>query len=237
MKYIQRYLQDCNNKELQLLEDCNAAKSNTPKTGLALSFWLKRKADTQTILQYAKVYKETTEPQSRADALYAFSHCPYPDNPQPIIEDTTSTCETLRNIAWQVLKNIRHPKVRDFVLNNLEDNNKILISILIKNYLPQDKKLLEKLIKQIPIDLMNKTGWHRVHLDVLAMSNNGVKAPASLLQHIYETTFCSCCRENALRQMVKRRIASTDMLKECLLDSNDDIRIYSEKLLKNRQKK
>lgn len=236
---IQRYLQVSNDDELRWDGACSNPPSdepNKPKTGLALSFWLERKADMQTILQYAKAYIDTTEPQSRADALYAFCRCPYPDDPQPIIEDTVSNCEELRNIAWEALENIRHPKVRDFALNHLKDNNGNAVIILIKNYLPKDERLLEKLIKQIPVDYMNKTGWHRIHLDVLAMTDNGIKAPTSLLKHIYHTTFCSVCREYALRQMVKRRIASVDTLKECLLDSNQDIRIYAEKLLKKRRK-
>ncbi|MEG1241614.1 MAG: hypothetical protein RSD32_01540, partial [Oscillospiraceae bacterium] len=127
--------------------------------------------------------------------------------------------------------------VREYALNHLEDNNRSVVSIFIKNYLPQDEALLEKVVKQIPIDFTGETGWHSVHLDVLNMVDDKAKAPGSLLQHIYQTTFCSCCRENALRQMVKRRIASTDILRECLLDSNADIRIYAEKLLKSREKR
>ena len=63
-----------------------------------------------------------------------------------------------------------------------------------------------------------------------------MRKPA-LLWHIYETTYCSCCREYALLQMGKRRLLSAEILEECLLDSNDDIRKYAAKCLTRRHRK
>lgn len=96
-------------------------------------------------------------------------------------------------------------------------------------------KELEELVKTVSVDRNEKTDWHNLYLDILRMADRGMKIPRSVFEHIYENSYCSCCRENALRQMGKRRMLTDEILQECLLDSNEDIREYAKMRLKRRK--
>ncbi len=69
---------------------------------------------------------------------------------------------------------------------------------------------------------------------VLRMSERGGTEhfPRELLPYIYEHTLCSCCRFSALKEMSHRRMATEEILKECLYDSYEDIRKFAESKLK-----
>lgn len=212
------------------------APPQKPKAGRALSVYLKYRADAETIRRYAKQYEAEKDLKVRADALRAFCCCPYPDDPRPILADAMSSCEELKHAAWEALGSIRHPLVREFALNHPETDQENALGILIRNYLPRDAQRLEKIVRELSVDQADKTGWHGVYLAVLAMSEDGATAPAQVLRQIYQASLCACCREYALRQMVKRRIAENDILEECLLDCNENTRRYAAQVLRRRER-
>ena len=232
---IRKYLSVMDAYEKACEERGRSRNQNTTRKGVALSVWLKRRADKETIFKYVQTYLEQCNPEDRADALIAFSRCPYPENPLPIIEDASSNCEALSKAAWLVLGNIRHPMVRKFVLENLQNHREEALPVFITNYQDEDAKKLVEYIKAIPVDYGDSTGWHGIHLDVLEMVDNGQKAPAELLRYIYETNYCSCCREYTLKQMGKRRMLTDDILQECLLDCNSEIRVYAKSFLRRKK--
>lgn len=212
--------------------------SNTlKKKGIALSRWLALKANKETVLQYAYNYLAQDDLEKRAEALEAFCWCPYPEDPSPIIEDTESECEKLQDAAWRALGKIRHPHVREFAFSKIDSDLVNVLPLFVKNYLSKDADLLEQLVRSVPVDHDDSSGWHGVQLDVLGMEDDGIKAPPTLLRYIYESTFCSCCREHALLQMGKRRMLTDDILQECLYDSNDEIRTYASECLKRQFRK
>ena len=88
-------------------------------------------------------------------------------------------------------------------------------------------------MKQIPVGPDEESGWHRIYIHVLNMAKKGLKAPPGLLTHVYEHSYCSYCRNRALRQLGKRRLTE-EMLQECLFDSNEEIRRYAAQRLKRR---
>lgn len=102
-----------------------------------------------------------------------------------------------------------------------------------KDDLSLNIKEIEARVKSVAVDHNEETGWHSLYLDILKMQ--GVKIPFSVLEHIYENSYCSCCRENALRQMGKQRMLTDEILRECLLDSNEDIRAYVKRILNRRK--
>lgn len=206
------------------------------RSGRSLSMWLRRRADRETVLEYAKRYLEQDDLKVRAEALQAFGWCPFPEDPLPIVEDTRSDHEPLPEAAWRALENIRHPVVRAFALEQVDGKPEKALPVLIANYRPQDEARLVDLVKSIPVDF-ESTIWHSIQLDVLGMEDHGLKAPVSLLRYIFESTYCSCCREYTLRQMAKRRVLDQEVLEECLLDSNYDIRTYAARCMARRRKR
>lgn len=206
-----------------------------PQKGIALSLWLQKKADAATVQSYAEAYLAQTDPEARTEALRAFSRCPFPCDPAPILTDADDSCEALREAAWDALAHIRHPAVRDFAIARMEDNAERALPILITNYQPQDEPRLYRLVSGLRVDRACTTNWHGIHMDILGMADKGLRAPLSLLQLIYETTYCSNCREYALRQLGKRRALTDEMLAESLWDSSSDIRAYAKRLLARRK--
>ncbi len=205
-------------------------------TGVRLSRWI-LKADRETVEQYALAYRNQTEPELRAKALTAFSCCPYPDDPQPIIEDIQSDYEKLQTAAWRALENIRHPDVRQFALNNVEKGIRTSenFALLATNYVPEDGKMMEELLCEL-IAQKDWDGLHWAGMDIYRAfhKNSGIPHPKHLLPLLYENNPCSYCRESALVYMSRHRMLMNDMLEECLFDSNDDIRRMAAKRLKTR---
>ena len=231
--YLQRH--EAHEEELEQGRKNRRENPERNYSGIAFSLWLKKKADSETVLKYVNAYLTQHEPAERAEALKAFSRCPFPMDPSPIIEDAKSDFEPLRNAAWWALENIRHPAVRVFAMEQIDCDLENALPVLIRNYKTQDEAWLTERVKSIPVDFEGTTAWHGIYGDILAMEDYKLKAPPALLRHIYETTYCSFCREYTLRQMGKRRLLDQTILEECLLDSNDDIRTYAARCLKRRQ--
>ena len=204
-------------------------------SGIALSIWLARKADKETVENYAVAYRNQTQPTLRATALKAFSSCKYPDDPQVIIEDTKSDCEELRNAAWWALENIRHPKVRSFALNNAENGicTSDNFALMATNYESRDEGLIEKLLKEI-ISTKDPDSIHAAGLSIYKAfcKDSGIPHPKHLLKLLYEYNPCACCRKSALVYMSRHRMLTSEILEECLYDSNEDIRKMAKKRLK-----
>ena len=203
-------------------------------TGARLSRWLNTHADRNTLAQYALAYREQNQPQPRAEALAAFSHCPYPDDPLPIMEDAQSSCEALQKAAWGALENLRHPAVRRFALDNAEHGIRTPenFAILVTNYAPEDSTLLEALLRE-RIAAKDWDGVHVAGMDIYRTFNKGstIPHPRHLLPLLYEYTPCSFCRETAVCHMSRHRLLTKEILEECLYDSNDEIRRYAQKRL------
>ena len=204
-------------------------------TGFRLSRWLAKKADSETVERYAHAYQMQIEPEARAKALEAFTWCPYPGDPSPILEDTRSMDEKLRSTAWKALENLRHPAVRDFAQKNAAQGNRTFenFALLVTNYIPEDAILLESILKE----LISKKKWDEVHAagaDVYRAfcKDSGIPHPKHLLPILYEYNPCAYCRESALVYMSKHRMLTKELLEECRLDSNDDIRQMAAKRLK-----
>ncbi|MCI8557879.1 MAG: hypothetical protein HFI19_08955 [Lachnospiraceae bacterium] len=235
-RYLEKYLIISQEYEKVTENRKECRPQALPLTGVRLSLRLQRINDPEALLPYAEAYLGQSEPKARAEALTAFCRCPYPKDPLPIIKDAKSQYKSLNDAAWEALSNIRHPLVRKFALEELKGNPNAALPVLIKNYQEQDARLLEGHIQAIPVNFRDTTGWHGIHLYILSMKDDRQKAPASLLSHIYETTYCSCCREYTLYQMGKRRLLTNKLLQECLFDSNEEIRKYAKRILKRREK-
>lgn len=202
--------------------------------GIRLSRWLAKKADKETVEQYAIAYREQTQPELRAEDLNAFSCCPYPDDPNPIIEDTRSACKELQGAAWRALESIRHSDVRQFALNNVARgiHTPENFALLVTNYVPADGGLLEELLRKM-IAEKNWDGVHAAGMDIYRAfyKDSGIPYPKHLLPLLYEYNPCACCRESAFMYMSKHRMLTIELLEECQYDSNEEIRSYASKRL------
>lgn len=216
-------------------EERRENREGESKKGVSLSFALRR-ADEHTVWSYAEKYLAQTEPEARAEALSAFFVCPWPGDPLPLIEDARSGNIALYQAAWRALEKVRHPMVRQVALEQLPRDASAALPVFIRNYREEDAALLATLVERATADKVDPNELHLLHLDVLNMELDGLKAPRALLSHIYETTRCSLCREFALKQMGRQRILTDEILQECSLDCNPETRSYAKRCLKRRSK-
>lgn len=103
------------------------------------------------------------------------------------------------------------------------------------DYKPRDEAVMLDYLQNQIIDFECTTSWHGDQLSVLTMDKQKFPAPKAALQFIFENTYCSECRCDALRQLGRRRMLTRELLKECLFDSNDDIRAYARRCLNRRK--
>lgn len=206
-----------------------------PLSGRRLSRWLVRRGDEETVARLAETYRNQENPALRAEALKAFLDCAYPDDPQPILDDTLSECGELRRVAWIALKNIRHPAVRQFSMNNVEKGLRTPenLAILARNYVPRDQALLEELLRDL-VAKGDRDDLHGVGLDIYDLFDKAGRTPLPkhLLPLLYEYNPCSCCREIDLNHMARYRMLTEKILEECQCDSSEDIRRFAKRRLK-----
>lgn len=207
-------------------------KNLSEYTGRRLSVLL-AKENKETIEAYANQYLEAKGVEERINALQAFSNCPFPLDPAPVIKDAQSDVVALKEAALEALTNIRHPSVREFALQVLGSDFKNGFPMFVKNYQAKDRGLLEDIVKLI---LANHEAFevHNTYAIILELfrKDSGISnPPKSVLPILYETTPCSVCREEMVSLMGKYRMLSPDVLEECLYDSNEEIRKYAQKRL------
>ena len=224
--------------DIEVWEKLREQRSANPMKelkGIRLSRWLATRADRQTVVQYALAYQDQTDPALRASALEAFAWCPYPMDPQPILDDTFAGWEALRSAAWRALENLRHRDVRAFALKNVEKGIRTCenFALLVTNYIPEDDALLETLLKE----MIAAKQWDEVHaagLDIhrAFYKDSRIPHPKHLLPLLYEYNPCARCRESELVYMSRHKMLTKAVLEECVFDSNEDIRRMAAKRLK-----
>lgn len=208
---------------------------NRPNSEKTLSIRLRSEGNPDLVWEYVERYLRETEPEDRARVLRSFGRCPYPGDPDPLLADALSENEELRFAALRALEELRHPKVRQFALDHMQEAPEDYFPLLVRNYEDTDESFVTDLLQSTPTDHACTTSWHALHLDILNMEDSGLVVPEGLLFHIYETTYCSCCRSHALRQLGARRLIPREILEEAAWDSNADVRNYARKLLRGRK--
>ncbi|MBQ8419236.1 MAG: hypothetical protein IJY37_02615 [Clostridia bacterium] len=204
----------------------DAKKPLSELKGWGLSYRLMDES-AETVGFYAQKYLDTTDIEARTEALLAFTYCPYPLDPAPIIEDTKSENEKLADVAWEALACVRHPKVRELALAHLTDDFERAFPLFVCNYLPEDEECLTSILKHMKIDVLDTSGWHHAHFAVYDMFEKrlGVpKPPKKILPILYETTLCPSCRKWCLELMAKYRMITPEIRKECAYDCYEDTR-------------
>ncbi len=228
---IAAYLRESRRTEAEDLQQRQNRKPSAAVTGSRL-----KQGSREEQLEYMNRYLAEKDLQDRADALRVFVRCPYPGDIGPVAADMYGEDPNLRFVAGLVLENLRSPQVRQLALEKLDSDPETWFPMLVRNYEERDRDFVAEYVKSMKTDHACTTAWHGIQLDVLKMLDHGLKAPGELLLHIYETTYCSNCRCEALRQLGKRRMLTDRMLEEALYDSQADVRAYAKRLLRSRSR-
>ena len=227
---IAAYLQESKRVEAEELQNREAIRPSPIAEGKRL-----KQASREEQLEYMELYLREQEPEERTQALRVFTRCPYPGDISPVVADMESEDPHLRFVARLVLENVQSPQIRQMALDNLDADPDAWFPMVVRNCREEDAAFITTYVKNTPTDRECNTPWHGLHLDVLKMQEWGLKAPGELLAHIYETSYCPNCRQEALEQMGKRRMLTEEILEECLYDSLDKVRTYARRALNRRK--
>lgn len=224
--------------EIQTSEEFCAALNDENALTIGDIIRFAQNGSSQEIMKLAQAYVQESDVRKKIAMLNVFSRCDdgFPLSPRCLIADARSEDDGLSSAAVDTLEKTRDSAAHEFALELARDDSRKAeaIRLLCTNYQKSDKRLLAELVKSLPIDYNDKFGWHGAFMSVqeLFEGSREKKLPKELLQYIYENALCSFCREYTLYEMGRRRMVTEELCKECLYDSNQDIRNYAAKRLK-----
>lgn len=220
---------------------------------VGVAWRLSRKGNEKELLKLSDYYEKEKILDTRINLLHllANSRCAYVLDADTVIIDSKSENEELKQYAFRALSYMKNEKIHEYALELLRDWNQYqnirdlyhnvayfedIIGMLANNYQKQDYTCLVSIVKQMPVTYYGEMNWHSVYCSVRDIfKEKGVRnPPKELLFYMYEYSLCSCCREFILWEMSRRRMLTENILRECLYDSNDDIRKFARKKLKQK---
>lgn len=82
-----------------------------------------------------------------------------------------------------LLEEVRHPKVREFAMRQLDGNLISDLPLFIKNFKKSDEELLTNPVKSVRV-YFDGIDWHSIFSEVIFMSDDKLKASAELLRYL-----------------------------------------------------
>ena len=227
----------------QTAEEVYDLLKSSDQSGLRKLVFLVRKMQQRgfqkEVARLAEFYKKETDKNLKVKILrlLANKECAHVLDVHCLIKDSRSENEELRENALGAMKYIKSQELHEYGIRLAQDKEFAAeaLSILAKNYHNTDKELFVKLVKSIPVSYEDGD-WHGRFSDVQDMfRDTSIKnPPKEVLFYLYENTLCSCCREETVTEMGRRRMLTKELLYECSFDSNEEIRKYAKKKLQQK---
>ena len=189
-----------------------------------------RHSDQEERIKLIKEALAETDLNIKAELLsvFAFRDENFPLAHETIIAYSKSSHERLREVAFDILTNCQSQIVTEYALSLLshQEYKSYAIKMLLCNYTPKIKHLLLTELSEIKIDYEDTSDWHSIGGKILNVCDQNIRLPKEFFIYIYNTTLCSCCREYAIRALMKKRWLTREIIEECRYDSNDKISEY-----------
>ena len=145
--------------------------------------------------------------------------------------------EKLRDTAYVIIGQNPSHKSRELALSLIKSGEDVEngLFLLAKNMRPEDEALFFEAVITFPVH-SDDWAWH----SVFKAAQNGIKVmrgkpKTDILEYIFRHQLCSLCREGIVRVMHKKKMLTEEILRECLFDSNSDIRVFAERIIKSKR--
>lgn len=193
-------------------------------------FRFSRNASDEELLELARIVCDESKEEIKANMLWAFRKRGFPLEIEIIIGYTKSENKELVQNAFEILTRTKGKTVRDYSIELIENKKYIeyALSMLFTNYIKEDMDLIFSTLKLIKVNYREGM-WHEVYSNAISWIEHDRKVPEKIILFLYENILCSYCREYIVRVMSNRGILRDTLLKECLYDSNQDIRKFAER--------
>lgn len=187
-----------------------------------------RRSERSEKMKVAQTVVSENDINKKAELLKAFtiSSSPFPLDPEILVNYAASENKNLRETAVDAMLYLKADCVHGFALKLLEKGFSLdAVLILINNYHDSDREILLYILDNIKIDRDNESDWHNIVLEIVRNAEN---LPDEFIFFVYEKSMCSCCRESAVDELIRRNLFTEEIRSECLWDCNDDIRKEAE---------
>ena len=139
-----------------------------------------------------------------------------------LIDLSYSDHERLRTNACRALSFFRLDRNRERGLEILKGGyDTEALKLVIENFREEDEELVLGYLSGIPITSDNEGEWHGI---VSAISKRHGDISLSILKWAYESSWCSCCREHIVEDMLEKGVFPEEFREEVKWDANLDIR-------------
>lgn len=183
-----------------------------------------RCTDEQEKIKLAQAAENEVDKNTKALLLKPFAsrYNVFPLDSELLIKYTGSKNKKLRETAMETLLYVKCPESHDLAINQLKNGySAVALEMLVNNYSDSDREFLTGFLNNITVDIENSSSWHGV---VSAILDNAEIMPVEAIIFIFERSLCSCCRLNAVEELIKRNALTEEMISDCLVDCNEDIR-------------
>jgi len=151
-----------------------------------------------------------------------------------IIECSKMDNRRLKANAYYILEKNICKEVYEYAVELIGTNIDLdyAIELLCKKFKKSDAELLSNAVKKLKISYAS-VEWHGAFMAVNSLIRENKNAPSELLEYLYEQTLCSDCREDIVKNIVKRKLPCLErILNECEYDCNYDLRTFAIKTQK-----
>lgn len=211
----------------ELLEACY---EQLEYQALRVAYRFSKIASLEELTELAKITIAESNPKIKQRLLWAFRKRAFPLEEHYIFELAESENESIRDIAFDMMKHLSSDRIHDYALSLIIKRKELAnaVSLLCQCYQPEDAPVLADAVKSLSVSY-NNGGWHLAYMDVEDLLNkNSYKFERDMFIHMYNKTLCSACRLRLVKAMYRRKILPTEMLEECLYDSYDDTRKFAQ---------
>ena len=170
----------------------------------------------------------------KAEILWAFRMTKYQFPDEILQELAQSENKNIKDTAFAIMCQKPSEKMHDLALSVISVGKDLEngIELLCENFGRVDEKLLFDAIKRVKVK--NSRDWHGAYSAVKTAFKKGRWKPRTdILRYIYENTLCSFCRFRIVELMNQHQVLTSQILEECLLDSNSDIRDFAKRRIKS----
>lgn len=179
--------------------------------------WGRYTSEEQLELVFQHLLSPGLDARVVADLLSVFSRREFPRLDDRLFAFCRHEDDLVRHKAFHALEMLRHPAVRNFGIDEIENHgNPKAVKLLTKNFEPGDE---ERILRSIePPGDVDQLHW--LLMDMIHVLEENPAADASRLAvAAYARTPCTNCRSRAYDQLEARSMVPGWMLEEFKLDS------------------
>ena len=180
------------------------------------------------LIKVARAMETESDMEVKAGILSVFltERFRWPLDISILIDLSYSDHERLRTNACQALSFFRSDRNRERGLEILKEGyDADALKLVIENFREEDEELVMGFLSNIPISSDNEGEWHGI---VSAISKRHGDISLSIMKWAYESSWCSCCREHIVEDMLEKGVFPEEYREEVKWDANLDIRAMFE---------